>query len=408
MLTGPGADGSRLRSVDCLRGVAALGVLAAHAALYGNLSADRLPKAPVWFQDFIFVCSGGRLGVPLFFVISGFCIHLGWAKRRAVSKCVNSDFLAFWRRRMRRLYLPYLAALTFSVSLVLIAISRKMSTPLLNYPEPRHWWILGDFAAHALMLHGLIPKFDHMGGNPALWTLAREEYLYMLYFVLLPIRRVFDSAISTVFSLAIGLSFFGVMRVVLSPTSVWWPIVLTSALCLWIQWSLGMLAAESYFGLYRLPSIFLRLRYVLFWGLLAELSERYAIVLSPLAWGLCFFTLVNCFVEAEKQGRWPKSGWSSRVVNWLSGIGLFSYSLYLVHYPLRGVVKYMLPRLVDTSSPFVYLSTVGIIVAVGLAGGKLFFLLIEKHFLSSNGQKAAMRVANSQRKIVTEVGASAG
>jgi peptidoglycan/LPS O-acetylase OafA/YrhL len=39
------------------------------------------------------------------------------------------------------------------------------------------------------MLHGVIPQFDHMGGNPPFWSLAREEYYYALYLPLLVLAR---------------------------------------------------------------------------------------------------------------------------------------------------------------------------------------------------------------------------
>ena len=46
-----------------------------------------------------------------FFVISGFCIHLGWARQEAQAGGATTDFFAFWRRRIRRLYPPYLVVL---------------------------------------------------------------------------------------------------------------------------------------------------------------------------------------------------------------------------------------------------------------------------------------------------------
>src|SRR6185503_13142512 len=73
--------GERLRGIDALRGGAALAVV-----LYHEVGAKPYPQskaiwnwffAPVWAA-----LSFGYAGVFLFFVISGFCIHLQWAKRR--------------------------------------------------------------------------------------------------------------------------------------------------------------------------------------------------------------------------------------------------------------------------------------------------------------------------------------
>jgi hypothetical protein len=41
----------------------------------------------------------GHLGVPLFFVISGFCIHLRWAKQQARAHIDRPDVFEFWKRR---------------------------------------------------------------------------------------------------------------------------------------------------------------------------------------------------------------------------------------------------------------------------------------------------------------------
>src|SRR5688572_33045870 len=73
---------SRLRSIDALRGIAALGVVFYHAVEQGkNALPNNLLDYPI--RALQFVSSFGYIGVFLFFVISGFCIHLQWAKARA-------------------------------------------------------------------------------------------------------------------------------------------------------------------------------------------------------------------------------------------------------------------------------------------------------------------------------------
>src|SRR3970282_136585 len=62
---------NRYRSIDGMRGIAALGVVVFHLA--GNLK----PELSILLPDFINVIfSYGYLGVPVFFVISGFVISL--------------------------------------------------------------------------------------------------------------------------------------------------------------------------------------------------------------------------------------------------------------------------------------------------------------------------------------------
>lgn len=94
--------GGRLQSIDALRGIAALGVVLYHAVLQTpNAVPNNFFRWPVHLLQF--VSSFGYIGVFLFFVISGFCIHLQWAKSRAAGKSQSIEFRSFWRRRIRRL-----------------------------------------------------------------------------------------------------------------------------------------------------------------------------------------------------------------------------------------------------------------------------------------------------------------
>src|ERR1041384_8491534 len=101
---------TRLRSVDALRGIAAMGVVLYHAIDKSDkvLPANSL-RYPMKFIQL--VSSFGYIGVFLFFVISGFCIHLQWARSKAAGVEPEIRFIPFWKRRIRRLYPPYLIAL---------------------------------------------------------------------------------------------------------------------------------------------------------------------------------------------------------------------------------------------------------------------------------------------------------
>jgi peptidoglycan/LPS O-acetylase OafA/YrhL len=115
MMTDKSTTGSRLISIDALRGAAALAVVFFHATsqarFVGTAGTPRWIGVPV-----ATVISYGYIGVYLFFVISGFCIHLRWAKAKAAGREPSIDFFAFWKRRIRRLYPPYLIAMCFYLS----------------------------------------------------------------------------------------------------------------------------------------------------------------------------------------------------------------------------------------------------------------------------------------------------
>src|SRR5215831_1484464 len=186
---------------------------------------DHRPDPPVstWFRPVYSILMHGHLGVPLFFVISGFCIHLRWAKNAAKSGTEHKlDFASFWKRRLHRLYPPYFVALCLTMLLVLAAYFLHKDFPILTlYPNPRLRWIGIDFIFHVTMLHGLHPILDRAGGNPVYWTLAREEYFYLMYFGLLAWRRRWGMLSSLVMVFVTGLIFSVAGPLVLSVNSRW-------------------------------------------------------------------------------------------------------------------------------------------------------------------------------------------
>src|ERR1041385_8879587 len=101
---------TRLRGIDALRGAAALGVVVYHAV---DQSAKALPHNFLQYPARLvqFASSFGYIGVFLFFVISGFCIHLQWARAKAADVEPEIRFGSFWKRRIRRLYPPYIITL---------------------------------------------------------------------------------------------------------------------------------------------------------------------------------------------------------------------------------------------------------------------------------------------------------
>src|SRR5262245_59628731 len=93
--TASAPGGARLESIDLLRGCAALAVVMDHAFKHGQFAAIDA----AWFQGLRAIVHNGVLGVPLFFVISGFCIHLPWARQAASGSTPRIPFRDFWARR---------------------------------------------------------------------------------------------------------------------------------------------------------------------------------------------------------------------------------------------------------------------------------------------------------------------
>jgi len=320
----------RVLSLDAMRGVAALVVVVYHALGVAPQTAFHgwqwwLPTAAAYVVHF------GYAGIYMFFVISGFCIHLHWARARAAGvEHPVINFYAFWKRRVRRLYPPYLAALALYL----------IYSGIQNPPRVTGFY-LWDAGLHLLMLHNLDARTTY-SINSAFWTLAIEEQLYLAYFLLLFLRIRYGWARTLLVCAAArvvwlvlgrGLAYFAGVEIPVSEAAA------TS----WFIWALGALSVEAALGVVLLPAWCYRIwagcaALLLAMGLalwlpsvnhLVWIHDAGWLLMHP-AWGVGFFIMVNVAVRAEGRRREMSRG-VSRFFVMLAGLGLISYSLYLTH-----------------------------------------------------------------------------
>ena len=319
---------TRLRSIDALRGMAALGVVFYHAVEQGQkVVPNNLLRYPVKLIQF--GSSFGYIGVFLFFVISGFCIHLPWARTRANNQTSNIAFGAFWKRRIRRLYPPYLIALFLFLFVTATAIGLPLTRSLVY-----------DVVMHVLMLHNLDSKTCYSISG-VFWTLAIEEQLYLAYFLLLFLRRRWGWGRTLVVCLVVRAGWRLFSHLVWVKTGVGIPVP-EAAASHWFTWALGAIGVEAWLGLVKLPNWTrnLKLATVLIFAasaisyLLPSIPkttiwyEPSSFLMHPL-WGLGFFIIVNRAVLAEDG--WIRELRLPLVISVFATLGVFSYSLYLTH-----------------------------------------------------------------------------
>ena len=377
----PETPAVRLRSIDFLRGLAALIVALGHAVV----AAPYWDVAGKWFEQLCLnIMWVAVTGVALFFVVSGFCIHLGQARHGED----GFRFGAFWRRRIRRLYPTYFVVLCGSMALLLLHWRFGTGQELLaRYPDPRSTWLAADFWMHALMLHGLHPFFDQAAGNPPLWTLAREEYLYLMYpLLLVAVRRLSWITVASLLAcLTIAID-------LVAPAAPRWELILIrSAPALWIQWHLGVVAADAYRGKITLPAFWRQTRWVPMWILMA-----YFLPFSAIWLGLGFFTALNACVGVEMAGRWPERG----LVDAIARVGVWSYSLYLVHHPVQTVSLAVTRLVVEDVGVAGFMMRALLLVVISCVAGRVLFALVERHFVSVRraSRQAPMPSALAQRR----------
>jgi peptidoglycan/LPS O-acetylase OafA/YrhL len=382
------ASNPRLQSIDMLRGVAILLVIAFHLP---NYAPGGWRENPWFFPSFL--AGFGYLGVPLFIVISGFCIHRAAATTRAQSGTYKFDWGQFWKRRFIRLYPPYVAAMAFSLLSAFWLHSR--------FPHPASFfgWDLGT---HLLLIHNLTSEFSIALGNGAFWSLGTEEQLYGLYFVLLLLLTRVPRSRALVVVASVTVLWRVVTPFLPDPGAnvgffhlgSWnlWPFNY------WLHWTLGAVAVDAHLGNRRLPawaaSGVLGLIFVIV-GLVANQNSFDLVAQTHWADGFGismqspevvvvgkfgelsalagFFCLMNFALALESTNR--LSGVFSRVLAW---VGRISYSLYLVHIPIIYTLEQHLPMgdsAVDWPLRYlVYATTV-------IVAGYLFHQAVERWFL---------------------------
>ena len=403
-----GVERQRLRSVDALRGLAALMVLLKHVP-----HPDGSPNSS---QRFLFLpFDYGPQGVILFLVISGFCIHLAFAKMLADGRGPACNWTSFWRRRFYRLYPPYLAAIGLSILCVFVV-------RWINPGLPAAWATRGafgrDLGTHLLLVHNLFAKYVTGLGNGAFWSLGLEEQLYLLYALFLMVRirlglyRAFFGtlAVSVIWYLTGVGGFFDHA----CPGWVNWPFTW------WVVWMLGVLAAENFAGVLRLPEwcfnsqilVASLVTGVLLYSPVSTLlhaDRLLTFLLGPVplarhflslncfshyAFALAFFILINWVVRAELLSRW-----NGTIKNWFTNIGIFSYSLYLVHIPMIVVAEAVFERLAIRYTVGMVVVRYAIMVPICLMAAWLFFRLVESRFLNSGKANLTTRPTGEAIKV---------
>ena len=398
----------RLIGIDILRGLAVLVVVMNHTPHYAMGGFRENP----WFFPALLM-DYGYLGVPLFVLISGFCIHRRASINQLKRGVWSLDWIAFWKRRFWRLYPPYLAAIVLSV----------FCAVLLHDKSPGIAASIGpDTATHLLMVHNLTADFSGGLGNAALWSLGMEEQLYLLYFLLFWMISRRSHAVAIVIAASTTIAWrcisSGACHAELPPLipntfgvlGSWglWPF------SFWLHWALGALAVDAYFGNCRLPRWCSSLTSGFFIGAigvltnrltfdflgktslaslvdleaLAEYSPRVSNV-GELAFAVAFFCMLNWCVEHKTHFLLQNF-----VATLIARIGKVSYSIYLVHLPIIYTLEKYVPF---GHSPVEWILRMVIYVSVSLITGTAFFWLVERWFLAGR----CPQLRRSQKPVIS-------
>ena len=298
--------------LDVARALAFLGVYAFHFT--GNFPRASIPwngqvrDFSAWPREalVLFPVVYGWLGVTLFFVLSGFCIH--YSTRLRPGTFSARDF--FWRRFLR-LYPAYLVALAV--------------TGVLDLWLPSKYLNFWQFPVHLLLIHNFFNE-TFFGINSAFWSLAVEAQFYLLYPLLLLLSARWNLSKCLVLALALNLIsyvFFGLTSTSANPVHVTWSMPLVT----WCDWILGALLAEAFLAGRK---IFAREKtWLVCCGLFLILGDRFKMIhVQGYLIGSVFFTVALQWYLGQRR---PLHFFERALIP----VGIVSYSLYLWHVPIE-------------------------------------------------------------------------
>ncbi len=382
---------SRLASIDVLRGLAALAVLLFHGL--GVFTASLRDSYPILYA-LTYPITAGFIGVHLFLILSGFCIHMRLAKSDQPEGSYRLPLRQFWAKRFWRLYPAYLATLILSSAFVVLT-GAWLNNDLTVAGLTAQWdTIYTNVLAHMVMGHLFFPTFA-MALNGVLWSLALEEHLYLLYSPVLWIRNrwgvsgllLISGVVSVLWrSVSIGLFEAGPSMPAGIPELN--NFLLLQAPSRWFEWCLGVAAVEAYVGRITLPAWCKQTKVCLISAVMALLCSHHPVawIFREPLWGVCFFTLVNLVVNREKSGSQFNTGLLLRAIG---GLGVISYSVYLIHLPMFAAAKLLVYNFGWGEMAFLGMRVAMVLVAIPL--GYLFYRLFEKPFITQQAHKSARK-----------------
>ena len=367
--------------LDPLRGLAALWVFTFHYP-FGPWLQQRFPLLAALFHV-------GYLGVPLFFVISGYCIT-GSARSSSRRDERPAKFIY---RRLRRIY-P-----TFWFSLILAAgmpfwLELVSSLKTGHYVQPAatvntgfmHYTAL-DWLSIVTLTRVFVDvpgatnlQYKFTSLNAVYWTLALEVQFYAVVALALYLRKRFYAGLAILTALAIPFCFMPHMFLsgVFLP---YWPMFAVGVVVYWLLEH--DVSIRQHVGRYALPAgSIVALAGMAALGPSISLHKDLVPFVLAIAFGSCLL-LAHPLDDMLRRARahahrlWQMPLWL------FFALGSMSYSLYLVHPKLFPIILQPVSQVMRSPSLFRDV----LVVVLTCAGAYGFYWFAERPFATSSTRR---------------------
>ncbi|MDA9779008.1 acyltransferase [Rubripirellula sp.] len=322
-------------TLDLFRGLAALWVFAYHFDFSSHFR-DLFPTLTKLF-------SIGHLGVPIFFVISGYCITT--SARRSIAREANT--LSFIYRRLRRIYPPmWCSAILFVVGPWLVQWILAVKTGEYQSP-PNHrleflqfgFWDWVRITSLSEIFVGQAPgspnvKLKFVEFNPPYWSLAIEVQFYLVVAICLALPRKFFLKSMTVVTV---LSFVSLLLGLPESYGFFvnhWPgFAFGAILAILIEKGYDPAKAHSLFSQVAFSVVGLSCFYIAIINGMTNggSSKAFAFLF---AFGLWAIRPIDLAIEQKTESK----TWNG-IIKTLAFPGIISYSIYLLHFKLSIVIR---------------------------------------------------------------------
>lgn len=366
----------RYESLDLWRGIACIAVVIYHSSYYAQRSSNST-GLEFLASELMVGINWLWLGVPMFFVISGYCISasVDSARRKKSHSAIN-----YFAKRFRRIYPPYWAVVLVS-GIAVILTERFLRIGVFTdenhvIPDPLSltvWQWLGNLTLTETWRHNFGGDATNFFLGQA-WTLCYEEQFYIICGIILAVapKRFFPIT-------------FAVSVLVLPLSVICNRMQITGVFCdgQWMNFYAGILV---YYHVNYAGAKFRRMIEVLFFAAIVTFW------LDPLGkWSRASLFQQGFIAFGFGLLLIGLQSWDRKIARWKGGyllqaVGVMCYSVYLVHWPICKAVSHASFLAGWTSNLFTVLVVIPVSLALSLLVGYAFHIAVERKFIEQRKQ----------------------
>lgn len=413
----PTQNSGRIHYIDGIRAFAALAVVVLHILQMRGLRLETAGVIPGFdysgaltsgiVSDVIRVLISlflnfGTLAVKLFIVISGYTIMISVVKSK--DGLPKGGIIGYMKRRIKRIWPPYYAAL--AISILVILVIPGMSTMTFNrYHDIALPLTTEAVVSHALFIHTWFPQYAQTINTP-MWSIAVEEQIYILFpLVLLPFWRRRQGLMMIVSSMVIGWGLMLFLPLEIYHSTRAWFLILFALGATGVSINLSDRPSDKMLR-EKVPWGPLGIGLLIAWFVAAKIvpkvlgledaaSSMRIEAFTDVLFGGAWMAFLVHFTEVWKRGIPKRSLLAVFDSKPAVSLGLFSYSIYLMHVPIISVLTMVLMRLgIDGELLYILNFVIGFPLAIGLT--YLFHLVFERPFMPQAVKKTPVAASGFQ------------